>query len=165
MISFAMETHAERDTIALGERLGEILQPSDVVLLIGGLGTGKTRLAKGIISRATGVNPDEVVSPTFTLINVFPGRFPIAHADLYRLERVDAVEIGLDEALEGDGALVVEWAERIPEWAADPLTIRLSHGPEENTRRFVFQCQAGGSWEQRMRELAAQASAIPREMI
>ncbi len=98
-----IETSSEEQTIELGAAVGKILRPGDVVLLVGDLGSGKTRLAKGIVAAATGVSPDEVVSPTFTLINCFEGDFPVHHADLYRLE---------PDAVGGIGRLG-SWAERI----------------------------------------------------
>jgi tRNA threonylcarbamoyladenosine biosynthesis protein TsaE len=134
----------------LGATIGRLLRPADVILLYGELGAGKTRLAKGLISAATGVDPREVVSPTFTLIHRFDGNFPVFHADLYRLER-DAIDyIGLDDTLEEGGALIVEWAER-KEWAElDPLEIFVTFVAEECGRTFRFQWNEGSAWEERL---------------
>ena len=102
-----IHTSSEEETIRLGEAIGRLLTSGDTILLVGELGSGKTRLAKGIVSAATGVLYDEVVSPTFTLINRFEGTFPVHHADLYRLHTDQIDGIGLDDALEEDRKSVV----------------------------------------------------------
>lgn len=103
----------EAATAAFAARLAARLQPGDVVLLSGGLGAGKTALARGLI-RALG-HAGDVPSPTFTLVQTYDAptvRLPVWHADLYRLEVPDEVEeLGLDEGL-AEGALVIEWPER-----------------------------------------------------
>jgi tRNA threonylcarbamoyl adenosine modification protein YjeE len=147
---FELETSSEEQTIALGLAVGRMLRPGDVVLLEGPLGSGKTRLAKGIVSAAADVSPSEVVSPTFTLINSFEGRFPVHHADLYRLES-DAVEgIGLEDTLEEGGALVVEWAEKVRGFGADPLRILITPCEEETLRLIALEWDPLGSWSARM---------------
>ncbi len=95
-----IHTTSELETIRLGAAVGTILEPLDRVLMIGKLGSGKTRLAKGMISAATGVSQNDVVSPTFTLINRFEGHFPVYHADLYRIESDQIDGIGLEDAAE-----------------------------------------------------------------
>ena len=112
-------THAERETIALGERLGAILQAGDVLVLTGDLGAGKTQLTKGIAA-AMGVG-DDVTSPTFTIQMVYEGRdLPLYHFDLYRL--TDASELGdtgLFDVLGGDGPCVLEWGEQFADELGD----------------------------------------------
>jgi tRNA threonylcarbamoyladenosine biosynthesis protein TsaE len=108
-------THSETETEALGATLGQLLQPGDVLALVGDLGAGKTCLARGI---ARGLGIDEpVTSPTFILVAEYATAvgFPLYHADCYRLEQAaaEAQAIGLDELLLDDGVVVVEWAERI----------------------------------------------------
>lgn len=107
-------------------------------------------MAKGIVSGATGVPRDDVVSPTFTLIHRFEGAFPVHHADLYRLDACQAEEIGLEDALEEDGALVVEWAEKIERVYSDPLTVRIRYGKEEESREFLLEWAVPGSWGERL---------------
>lgn len=120
-----------RSTKALARALAESVQAGDLVVLSGGLGSGKTFLVRAL-SRALGL-PEAipVSSPSFPLLRCLPTRPPIAHADLYRLETPrEAVELGLDELrLEGH-VLIVEWGERF--WEAlgpDPLHIKLERQP------------------------------------
>ena len=103
----------EAATTALGAALAKALRVGDAVCLWGALGAGKSTLARGLVRALTG--PDqEVPSPTFTLVQTYDGPdFPLAHFDLYRLDRASEVdELGLDEALE-DGAALIEWPERL----------------------------------------------------
>ncbi len=107
-------THTPEETVQLGTKIGESLQPGDLVLLFGDLGSGKTTLTQGI-ARGLGVAEDEYVrSPSFTLINEYRGRMPIFHIDLYRIESATQLEnLGLEEILFSEGASIVEWAEKL----------------------------------------------------
>lgn len=118
-------SHSPAQTHRLGARLGELLQPGDVVLLEGSLGAGKTAFAQGVAA-GLGVT-DPVTSPTFTLIHEYAGRLPLYHVDLYRLGgRADASAIGLEDYLGGDGVTLVEWPERAAELYRDgALTVAL----------------------------------------
>jgi tRNA threonylcarbamoyladenosine biosynthesis protein TsaE len=100
-------------TARLGAAVALALRPGEAVCLKGPLGAGKSTLARALV-RALTTPHEDVPSPTFTLVQFYEGaRFPLAHFDLYRLERADeAFEIGLDEALE-EGAAVIEWPERL----------------------------------------------------
>lgn len=103
----------EDDTRAAGESLALSLRSGDTVLLTGDLGMGKTVFARGIAA-GLGVPPGQVRSPSFTLVNLYRGRLPVHHIDLYRVERIeDMDELGLEEILGGDGVAIVEWAERL----------------------------------------------------
>lgn len=106
------QTLDEAGMRALGARIAALLAPGDVVALSGDLGAGKTTLARAILE-ALG-HRGEVPSPSFTLVQTYPDLdVPVAHADLYRLERPSEVEaLGLDDWL-ADGALLVEWPERL----------------------------------------------------
>ncbi|HEX3485306.1 MAG TPA: tRNA (adenosine(37)-N6)-threonylcarbamoyltransferase complex ATPase subunit type 1 TsaE [Micropepsaceae bacterium] len=121
----------EAATEALGARIAAVLAPGDVIALSGGLGAGKTALARSIL-RARGVE-GHVPSPTFTLVQTYdtPG-LTVHHFDLYRIEDYSELrELGLDEARE-DGAVLIEWPERgMPEaWMRDALHIVLSPAGE-----------------------------------
>ncbi len=100
------------ETMRLARMLGEQLKPGSVVALFGELGAGKTRFVQGL-AEALQVQ-DVVNSPTFTLVNEYRGIFPIYHMDLYRIQQEDeALDLGLDEYLYGEGVTVIEWSERI----------------------------------------------------
>lgn len=134
-------------TEAAGHAIGQRLQVGDVVALSGPLGAGKTCLARGILS-ALGYIGD-VPSPTFGIVIPYGPpdvRLPLSHVDLYRLDDVaDIEELGLDDAL-ADGALVIEWAERMGKrlWA-NALRIELS--VEGEARRLT--AKVPSSWEAR----------------
>lgn len=108
-------SRSTEETIALGQRLGELLQPGDVLVLTGDLGAGKTQLTKGIAA-GMGIE-DDVTSPTFNILMVYEGsQMPLYHFDLYRLDDPDQLEdIGFYDVLEGDGACVIEWGEQFAE--------------------------------------------------
>jgi tRNA threonylcarbamoyladenosine biosynthesis protein TsaE len=110
-------SHSEADTAALGRALGQRLQANDVVLLAGDLGAGKTAFVRGL-AEGLGIDPADVSSPTFTLIQEYRGgRVTLQHIDLYRLSPREVDDLGLDELI-GEGYVVaVEWPER---WASPP---------------------------------------------
>jgi tRNA threonylcarbamoyladenosine biosynthesis protein TsaE len=106
-------TGSEEETIALGERLARRLPQKATVLLIGNLGAGKTTLAKGIVKGLGAAEPDEVSSPTFTLIHEYNPH--CYHIDLYRLDTQREVEtLGLEEIFEQQAVVLIEWGERFP---------------------------------------------------
>jgi tRNA threonylcarbamoyladenosine biosynthesis protein TsaE len=101
------------ETLEFGRSLAASLPVPARVLLHGDLGAGKTTLTRGL-GEGFGVDPDEISSPTFTLINQYEGRVKVYHVDLYRIGPEDTAEIGLDEILEDpDAVVIVEWAERL----------------------------------------------------
>ena len=108
-------TATEEATIALGERLASQLPRKGVALLIGKLGAGKTTLAKGIVKGLGAAEPDDVTSPTFTLIHEYGGG-RVYHVDLYRLDEPRQVAtLGLDDLFDRDALVLVEWGERFPQ--------------------------------------------------
>jgi tRNA threonylcarbamoyladenosine biosynthesis protein TsaE len=122
-------THTEEETRALGAALARELAPDGVLLLSGDLGAGKTVLARGI-AEGLGIDPDEVQSPTFSLIREHRGsRGRLVHVDLYRLEPEEAGALGLEELLAGPGVKVVEWAERLPFPVPGARLLRLARRP------------------------------------
>ena len=120
-------TASEAETIALGERLARELPPRGVVLMIGNLGAGKTTLAKGIVNGLGAASPDEVSSPTFTLIHEY-GEGRVYHVDLYRLDEPrEVATLGLEEIFERDALVLIEWGERFPRLLpANRTEIRIS---------------------------------------
>jgi tRNA threonylcarbamoyladenosine biosynthesis protein TsaE len=139
-------TESEEETIVLGEKLAAVLAPAAVVLLIGQLGAGKTTLAKGIVKGLGAARPDDVSSPTFTLIHEYhpladargsEGARTVYHIDLYRLDTVEQVAtLGLDEIFDRRAVVLIEWGERFPElMPADRIEIRL-RATGENSREI-----------------------------
>ena len=105
-------SRSAEETRALGERLGARLGAGDVVACIGALGAGKTCFLQGL-ARGLGVDAD-VTSPTFVLVNEYPGRVRVYHIDANRTESLaELVELGIEEMLHGDGVTVVEWADKL----------------------------------------------------
>jgi tRNA threonylcarbamoyladenosine biosynthesis protein TsaE len=128
-------TRSEEETHALGAEMAVGLQPGSVVLLSGDLGAGKTAFVRGLAS-GLGIDPDEVSSPTFTLVHEYRGgRLVLYHADLYRLERVGTDDLGLDQ-IGADGVLAVEWPDRLTHELAGAIRVIIDIVDDE-TRRIV----------------------------
>jgi tRNA threonylcarbamoyladenosine biosynthesis protein TsaE len=108
-----MLSNSIQETIQIGKQFAERLKPGDVVCLDGDLGAGKTHFVKGIALHF-GVKEHEVSSPTFTLINEYQGNVPLYHFDCYRIKNEqEALEIGTEDYLYGDGISIVEWPQKI----------------------------------------------------
>ena len=143
------------ETQQLGQSLGALLQPGDVLLVSGDLGAGKTTFIQGLAA-GMGVQA-QVTSPTFTIIHEYQGSsFPLYHIDAYRLERADEInELGLEEYFYGDGVTAVEWAEKIKEWLPpDYLYVKIekmSSHPEQ--RRIQIGERGSGSYAGLIEEL------------
>lgn len=126
------------DTQAIAERLGRLLAAGDVLALVGPLGAGKTTFVQGL-ARGIGVPSDRhVASPTFALVNEHPGRVPLVHADLYRIEDArELLELGLTDAYDR-AAVAIEWLDRFPDAApADRLEIAIAFAPGD-ARTLTF---------------------------
>ena len=113
MNDFVFLADDENGTVALGKALSEVLPDGSVVALIGTLGAGKTRLVQAFCE-AEGLNPRDVVSPTFVLVHEYRGRRPVFHFDAYRLKDDDEfLALGPEEYFESSGVTFVEWADRV----------------------------------------------------
>ena len=138
---FEATTFSPEESIELGFRLGKKLVPGTAVAFFGGLGMGKTTFTKGI-ARALGVDPDEVTSPTFALVNIYEGsEMTLCHFDMYRIESwEDLYATGFFEYLDAGCVLVCEWSENVeralPE---DTLRVCIERGQKENERQFRFE--------------------------
>ena len=116
MHTFTLTSQSVEQTQALGRRLGALLQPGDVVALVGQLGAGKTYFVKGIAVGLGVADDRQVNSPTFVLVNEYTGRVPVHHLDVYRLgEPEELTAIGFDEMCTSGGVVIVEWADRVRE--------------------------------------------------
>ena len=117
--SIARTSDSPDRTLAIGLAIGSLAPAGAVISLEGGLGAGKTLIAKGICA-GLGVS-DEVLSPSFILAEEYAGVFPVFHFDLYRLESVDEVaRIGLFDAIDGRNVVIVEWGDRLPAGSLEP---------------------------------------------
>ena len=128
-----------QDTFDFGEKLGESLQGSEVILLEGGLGAGKTLLTKGILY-GLDFDVDEVTSPSFTLVNRYDAKFTVYHLDLWRIEENAAFAVGLDEILEDEKAIVIiEWSERLHDFSFPNRVIRVKiEGDGDDARKITI---------------------------
>ena len=124
-------------TMAIGAKLGQLVQPGDLILLDGDLGAGKTTFTKGL-AKSLGI-PNTVKSPTFTLIREYrQGRLPLYHMDVYRLEDGGAEDLGLDEYFDGDGVSVVEWSQFIADLLPTTyLRIAISRDTDADDQRVI----------------------------
>ena len=120
-------TQSETETGEVGRKLASTLEPGAVVLLVGDLGAGKTALVRGL-AEGLGVPPEEVSSPTFTLMQEYRGgRVPLIHVDLYRLNDPREIDdLGLEE-LGIESVLAIEWAEKLPRAIAGAVEVRIEH--------------------------------------
>ena len=138
-------------THAVAAQVARVLQPGDLVLLVGDLGAGKTTFTQGLAA-ALGVG-EGVTSPTFTLMNIYPTDrgFDLVHVDVYRLDRLsEVVDLALPEMLEDGSVVLIEWGERAA--AALPgshLQVRLAYGAGETERTIEFEA-VGAEWAARI---------------
>jgi tRNA threonylcarbamoyladenosine biosynthesis protein TsaE len=153
LLTWEILAASPEETQGLGVGLGKLLQAGDVVCLVGELGCGKTLFSQGV---ARGLQVDKtyyITSPTFAIINEYPGRIPFYHIDLYRLGGgAESSDLGLDEILYGQGAAVIEWAERLPQpWPENRLEIHLAFRGEFG--RSLTYCAYGVGWQERLNQI------------
>ena len=133
---FDYTTHSEEETADVARRLASDLRAGDVLLLSGNLGAGKTAFVRGLAA-GLGVDPEEVSSPTFTLVHEYRGgRLTLYHADLSRLDSAATEDLGLEELGVRDGVLAIEWPDRLTHAIAGAKQIRIEI-VDERTRRIA----------------------------
>lgn len=130
----------QKQTNEIAKEFVKTLKTGDIVLLQGDLGAGKTTFVKGIVSALHG-NPDDVTSPTFTILNEYDlPQYPIYHFDLYRLSNPNELyNIGYEEYFYGDGVCFIEWPERAEEFFDKNVKIVQINKLGESQREIVFQ--------------------------
>lgn len=141
-------------TDGLGNRLGELLQPGDIILLTGPLGAGKTTLTQGV-GRGAGVAAScYITSPTYALLHEYPGRLPLYHLDLYRLSSEEEIEeLGFLDYLYGRGAALIEWPDRLGRLKPSAcLELELAFAGENG--RTARLSAIGEQWRERLSEIA-----------
>ena len=154
MTTLKLRLADEEATLALGRALAARACAGDVIALEGGLGSGKTVLARGFIRHLTSAE-EEVPSPTFTLVQIYHcDTVSIWHFDLYRLnDPEEALELGIEEAFH-DAISLIEWPERLGGWLpARRLVLRLDPGDGEEGRIATLFC--GPDWARRLGDLGA----------
>jgi len=130
-------TRSQEETEQLAGTLAAELQAGDVVLLSGPLGAGKTAFVRGL-ARGLGIDPEDVSSPTFTLVHDYRGgRLRLFHADLYRLGAGGAEDLGLDELGVNDGVLAIEWPDRLGHAFRDAIEVDIAIEDETSRRISV----------------------------
>ena len=132
-----LATHSVDETRELGRKIGLLIKQPFIIALIGDLGSGKTAFVQGL-AQGLGVPADYyITSPTFTLINEYPGRFPLFHVDLYRLEGLnDFEDIGLDELLHDQAVIAIEWADKLPDAVFDAYLSLRFEIIDDNSRKI-----------------------------
>lgn len=122
---------SEADTRTIAASLAPTLAAGSTLLLSGDLGAGKTAFVRGL-AEGLGLNPDDVTSPTFTLVHEYRGgRLPLIHVDLYRLDRAELDEIGLDQDLAATGITAVEWSERLTRPITGAISVKIADQGED----------------------------------
>jgi tRNA threonylcarbamoyladenosine biosynthesis protein TsaE len=155
-VVFIVETHSQHETKTWGRRLASVLEGGELIGLIGELGAGKTAFVKGL-ARGLSLREEDVLSPSFTMIQEHHGRLPLYHIDLYRLEQVCLDDLGLREYLFSEGVAAVEWFEHLREGEElERVAIRIAY-LEANARRIEFEA-AGERYEALIEKLRARFS-------
>lgn len=133
------ESNSVEETISLGKEFAKNLHAGSIVCLEGDLGAGKTHFVKGIAAYF-GIEEHRVNSPTFTLINEYSGKIPVYHFDCYRLKSEhEALEIGIEEYLFGDGVSVIEWPSKIKGLIPnDAIQIEIKHNGASKRSIFIL---------------------------
>ena len=152
-MELAIRTTTADDTRDAGAALADVLRTHDVVVLTGELGAGKTTFVQGV-ARGLGAT-EHVASPTFTLVREYvSGRVPVAHVDLYRLEREqDVIDLALDELEDGERVLLVEWGDPVADLLADER-LRIEFAADLDDVRHITIASVGPSWGERGGALA-----------
>ncbi len=145
-------TRGASETEAVAEAFGDVLDAGDLVVLSGDLGTGKTTFVKGV-ARALGVR-DTVTSPTFTIVQEYDGRVPLAHVDVYRLDRIQELyDFGFEELFD-DRVVLIEWGDTVePALPLDRVDVRIALGDDADERHIEIDPR-GPSWNERVARLA-----------
>jgi tRNA threonylcarbamoyladenosine biosynthesis protein TsaE len=126
-VTMVIESRSPHETKSWGRRLASLLEGGELLGLIGDLGAGKTCFIKGL-ARGLNLREEDILSPTFTMIQEHHGRFPLYHIDLYRLEEATLDDLGLREYLFSEGVAAVEWFERLRGGAEmEYLAVRISY--------------------------------------
>lgn len=162
MGSWSVVSRSAQQTRSWGKRLGKLLKGGEIIGLVGELGAGKTCFVRGV---AEGLHVGQeawVRSPTFTLINEYPGRLPVFHIDLYRIESRNELEgLNLREYLYSDGVSLIEWFERLPVDEVNEY-LELAIGNVESNKRELRFTAHGERYKKIVKNLKSSESKVQR---
>ncbi len=134
-----LSSQSPEDTFGIGKTLGEQLKGNELIFLFGNLGAGKTILSKGI-GHALGIDRREIVSPSYTLMNIYDGKFKLYHIDLYRIgENISGGVPEIDDNLD-TGIIIVEWADYIKDFYLNEVNlieIKITHSESDYNKRSI----------------------------
>jgi tRNA threonylcarbamoyladenosine biosynthesis protein TsaE len=156
-ITFDVASCSVEETRRVGAAIASLLDPGDVVLLVGEIGAGKTTLTKAIVEALGGTG---VTSPTFTLCHRYDTSPPVAHIDCYRIDDGDALaDLALEEMLDDGDVAIVEWGERLStRFGGDALECTLAQRDDVDQRRITLRA-TGTRWSSRANELRDRVTA------
>ena len=152
MISLSVQSIA--DTHGVAAAIAQLSRTSDIIVLAGEMGAGKTAFAQGF-GAALGVD-EPITSPTFTLVHTYDtGRVTLHHADLYRLDKMSEVsDLALHEMVDGDGVMLVEWGDVASELLGDHLEVFLRHNTDHaDGERSIVIHSVRTQWASRLERL------------
>ncbi|MBR1779343.1 MAG: tRNA (adenosine(37)-N6)-threonylcarbamoyltransferase complex ATPase subunit type 1 TsaE [Clostridia bacterium] len=140
-------SNSAKDTEKIASDFAKNLRGKEVIALYGGLGAGKTCFTKGL-SKGLSIKSDEVISPTFTLLNEYSGKYRVYHFDMYRINSFDELySLGFFDFI-GAGVIIVEWSENISKFLPDgTIMIHIEHGEKENERIISIECDGEEKYE------------------
>ncbi|MCL5290126.1 MAG: tRNA (adenosine(37)-N6)-threonylcarbamoyltransferase complex ATPase subunit type 1 TsaE [Firmicutes bacterium] len=149
------KTSSPEETVRVGKVLGALLEPGDLLCLSGDLGAGKTTFARGV-ALGLGIK-GRVTSPTFILINEYPGKIPMYHMDVYRLDGPAGMDdLGYEEYFYGNGVTLVEWAEKVEKiLPGERMDIYLAPSSEDSDAREITLKPRGGRYCRLVKEMTA----------
>lgn len=147
-----IKSYHYEQTLEIGMRFASYLKRGDIVCLYGDLGAGKTAFVKGLV-KGLKINPLAVHSPTFTLMNIYQGKTPLYHFDLYRINAEDLFDLGYEEFFYGSGICAIEWSERLKHLEPQVCwKIFLSHQGDDE--RLIQICHQGDCLIERFKRLS-----------
>ena len=132
-----IESKSPEETLLFGESIGKRLKGGEIILLSGDLGAGKTLLTRGI-AKGLKAEGSPVVSPSFTLVNIYKARLDIVHVDLYRLDSDSVTGLGLEDYMDSDHVIIVEWADIALDYFKDNIERIKIEYKGENERIIIL---------------------------
>lgn len=146
MDTFKYISNSEQETGLFARKLAGLLKPGSILCLHGDLGAGKTTFTKGL-AEGLKIKPEKVHSPTFTLLNIYEGKVPLYHFDLYRMDDIkEILNIGYEEFLYGDGIAVIEWADKLKE-LLPPEFLKIEFKHEGEDKRSIAVSAQGKTYD------------------